>query len=242
MTLALHTWSKGLAVHPHIHALVSGGGLDPGGTWKPCRSGFLLPVRMMVKVYRGKLLSGLERGIREARLRLPQSLDAAGALRLLRHAAKAKWSVWVADRYAHGRGVAVYLARYIRGGPIRDSRLTSYDGRNVEFRLRGDDRLRLSVEEFVGRLVSHIPAPHTRVVRHYGLYAHTQAPAREAARSQIEPPPVTEETISPPSVSPAAIVEEICPTCGARVVDEVIPRGGAPPNAEQTVLVMEWVN
>ena len=242
MTLALHTWSKGLAVHPHIHALVSGGGLDPSGTWKPCRNGFLLPARMMVKVYRGKLLSGLEHGIREARLRLPQGLDAVGALKLLRRAAKAKWNVWVADRYAHGRGVAVYLARYIRGGPIRDSRLTSYDGKDVEFRLRGADRLTLSVEDFVGRLLNHIPAPHTRTVRHYGLYAHTQAHAREAARGQIEPPPLAEEVATCLTVPPAAVVEEICPTCGARVVDEIIPRGGAPPNAEQTVLAMEWVN
>lgn len=229
ITLALHSWSKSLAVHPHVHALVTGGGLSEDGTWRSCRNGFLLPVRVMMPIYRGKLLSSLEREIRRGRLRLPEGWCEERALRQLRIAARAKWSVWVAQRSGDGRGLVSYLARYLRGGPIRDSRIESSEQGQVTFALRGEKRLTLTRAEFLGRWLQHVPEPNTRVVRHYGLYAHTARERREAARRLL--PPVAPAT-TPPERLPLPWQRDLgraCAICPSKVVLHVIPRGGAPP-------------
>src|SRR5207237_3008495 len=60
---ALHTWSQTLVLHPHLHCLVTGGGLTPDGHWKAVRNGFLLPVRVVMAVFRGKMLDALRRAL-----------------------------------------------------------------------------------------------------------------------------------------------------------------------------------
>lgn len=228
MTLTLHTWAKTLLLHPHVHALVTGGGLTPAGEWRACREGFLLPVHMMAQVFRGKLLHSLERAIRKDALRLPAGMDQAGALAVLRAAARVKWSVWVAQRYPHGRGVVQYLSGHLRGGPVHDGRILSYDGKTVRLALRGEETMDLPAREFVGRLLQHVPVRNLRVVRHYGLYAHTQKDARERARRQL--PAVTTAPESTPEVAPLPSEEpERCPQCGAVLIVEVLPRGSSPP-------------
>jgi hypothetical protein len=229
VTLALHTWSKSLAVHPHVHALVTGGGLRSDGSWKSCRNGFLLPVRVLVAIYRGKLLSGLEREIRNGHLRFPSGWREEQALRQLRIAARAKWSVWVAQRVGDGIGLVSYLARYLRGGPIRDSRIASTDGEAITFALRGEAKLTLPREEFLGRWLQHVPEPNTRTVRHYGLYAHTARELREASRQALpatEPKPLQAARVEPPWQREPG---RTCPLCPSRLVVAVIPRSGAPP-------------
>lgn len=228
VTLTLHTWAKTLVLHPHVHALVTGGGLTPAGEWRGCREGFLLPVRMMTQVFRGKLLKSLERAIRKGQLRLPAGMDQAGALAVLRAAARVKWSVWVAQRYPHGRGVMRYLSGHLRGGPLHDGRIVTYDGATVRLALRDEKTMDLPAEEFVGRLLQHVPVRNLRVVRHYGLYAHTQREARERARSQL-PAPAADAAPSAELAAPPSEEPERCPQCGAVLIVEVFPRGGSPP-------------
>ncbi|HVS00318.1 MAG TPA: transposase, partial [Thermoanaerobaculia bacterium] len=136
---ALHTWGRTLVFHPHLHCLVTGGGLTAEGAWKPVCNGFLLPLAAVRLVYRGKFLHGLETLVRGERLKLPPDLSMSGALQLLRQASRKKWNVRIEERYEHGRGVATYLARYLRGGPIKSSRVISYDRHSVTFRY-GDHR------------------------------------------------------------------------------------------------------
>src|SRR5574341_64951 len=71
---ALHTWSQTLVLHPHVHCLVTGGGLTPDGHWKAVRNGFLLPVRVVMAVFRGKLLSALRRAFARDELVLPEAM------------------------------------------------------------------------------------------------------------------------------------------------------------------------
>lgn len=232
LTLALHSWSKSLAVHPHVHALVTGGGLSRDGTWRACRTGFLLPVRVMMPVYRGKLLSNLERAIRRGHLRLPAGWCEERALRQLRIAARAKWSVWVAQRSGDGLGLVTYLARYLRGGPIRESRIDASQQGQVTFALRGENRLTLSRAEFLRRWLQHVPEPNTRIVRHYGLYAHTAQGLREAARRVL--PPIAPAKTASVERAPLPWQRELgrsCATCQSTIVLDVIPRGGAPPRS-----------
>src|SRR5262249_2613597 len=118
---ALHTWSQTLVLHPHVHCLVTGGGLTPTGQWVAVRHGFLLPARVVMAVFRGKMLAAIRQAWARRTLALPASLRPQPFINLLNrlgHPTKTRWNVRIMERYRHGVGVVTYLARYLRGGPI----------------------------------------------------------------------------------------------------------------------------
>jgi len=197
MIAALHTWGRSLVLHPHLHCLITGGGRSPEGTWKSVRNGFLLPLAVVRVIFRGKLLSLVEGLIRRGELRLPPDLEAPGALALLKQSARKKWNVRIQERYEHGRGVVSYLARYLRGGPIKNSRLVRHDEGSVTFRYAShrdtptsggappQRLMTLPMAEFLNRFFSHIPPPGLQVVRAYGLYCRTGQEALAQCREQL---------------------------------------------------------
>ena len=127
---ALHTWSQTLVLHPHVPCLVTGGGLTAEGQWQAVRHGFLLPVRVVMAVFRGKLLAAIRQALARAELGLPEGMRPPPFLNLLQrlgHPRKTKWNVHLRERYRHGAGVVTYLARYVRGGPIKNARLVAWD-------------------------------------------------------------------------------------------------------------------
>lgn len=136
---ALHTWSQTLVLHPHVHCLVTGGGLTPDGQWKAVRNGFLLPVWVVMAVCRGKLLAAIQQACAREALALPEGIRPQPFLNLLNrlgHPRKTKWNVHSRERYAHGAGVVTYLARSLRGGPLKHARLVAYDGHHVTITCR----------------------------------------------------------------------------------------------------------
>lgn len=133
---ALHTWSQTLVLHPHLHCLVTGGGLSAAGHWVAVRNGFLLPVRVVMAVFRGKMLGALRRACAQDELVLPEAMrpqQFLNRLNRLGHAQKTPWNVHIRERYRHGAGVVTSLARDLRGGPIKNARLVAYDGDRVTF-------------------------------------------------------------------------------------------------------------
>jgi hypothetical protein len=241
---ALHTWSQTLILHPHIHALVTGGGQTPTGRWVPVRNGFLLPSRVVMAVFRGKLLAAIRRASSQRQLHLPVGLRPQPCANLLIKLGRQKWHVYIRERYPHGAGVLIYLARYPRGGPFANQRLVSCAAGEVTFRYRvnGEDAERprsglmtLPVEEFIRRYLLHVPIPGSRVVRAYGLYAPTKGAALALCQEQVGQGPV---------VKPMALDwqtacsqqgtehPERCPVCGQRLVcRDRIPRLPIPPGA-----------
>src|SRR5215472_6299113 len=136
---ALHTWSQTLVLHPHLHCLVTGGGLTPAGQWVAVRHGFLLPARVVMAVFRGKMVAAIRQTFARGALALPESMQPQQLLNLLNrlgHPTKTKWNVRIMERYRHGAGVVTYLARYLRGGPLTNGRLVAYDGERVIFTYR----------------------------------------------------------------------------------------------------------
>jgi hypothetical protein len=244
---ALHTWSQTLVLHPHVHCLVTGGGLTPDGQWKAVRQGFLLPARVVMAVFRGKMVAAIRQTFARGALVLPEPMRPQQLVNLLNrlgHPTKTKWNVRIMERYRHGAGVVTYLARYLRGGPIKNARLVAYDGDCVTFTYRARQeeadvgaasphQMTLPVTDFLQRWLLHVPVPQTRVVRSYGLYHHAHTEALAHCRAALGQPPVE----PPPALDWQTVCAqrgeahpERCPTCGQFLVcTGVIPRGGAPP-------------
>ena len=234
-------------LNPHVHCLVTGGGRTSDGAWKAVRNGVLLPARVIMAVFRGKLLGALRRVFAQDALVLPEAMrpqQFLNRLNRLGHAQKPPWNGHMRERYRHGAGVVTDLARSLRGGPLKNARLVAYDGDCVTFtyRVRQEEadagpaspqRMTLSVADFLQCWLLHVPVPQTRVVWSYGLYHPTPAVALAVCRTALGQPPVetpvplTWQTVC---ASRGEAHPERCPTCGQRLVcTSVIPRGGAPP-------------
>ena len=93
---ALHTWSQTLVLHPHLHCLVTGGGLPPAGQWVAVRHGFLLPARVVMAIFRGKMLAAIRQTFARGVLALPAAMRPQQLVNLLNrlgHPTKTKWNV-----------------------------------------------------------------------------------------------------------------------------------------------------
>jgi hypothetical protein len=230
--LALHTWGQQLALHPHVHCLVTAGGVDRAGTWVPAPRRHFLPAEPLSQLFRGKFLYGLRGLARTGRLRLPPAWTAAevdARCDALRHK---RWNVYVCERYDHPTGVLNYLGRYLHGGPIAESRLLGFDGATVTFRYKdyrdpGPDGprpkvLSLGRDEFIRRYLQHVPPKGFHLVRGYGLYR--RGGSSEALRRRVrDAVPLTPQlhaalTSRLPVPPDAAAPSETCPTCGARLI------------------------
>ena len=180
----LHTWSQTLAAHVHLHVLVTAGGLEAESRWQPAVKRCLLPRKVLMIVFRGKFRDFTLRALQQGKLELPPSTNGNYWIGQLNRLGRVPWNVKVFDRYEHGRGVAQYLARYLRGGPIGNRRLIDCQGAKVRFRYRVPaavhaDRTRvgimsLCVIEFLLRFLEHVPPRGLQTVRGYGLYAGNQ--------------------------------------------------------------------
>ena len=228
--MGLHTWGSALPLHPHLHCLVTAGGIGADGRWVTTRPNFLLWGPILRDVFRAKLLTGLQQLLVQRHLDLPPTLTVAGGRALLAAVAHTPWHVRIEPPYADGRGLVVYLARYLRGGPIKNHRLVHFTGTEVGFRYR-DRRGRqhpkwrpmtLPVEEFLDRLFQHVPVPGLQMVRAYGLYGRHQGAALQHCRLQLQP-----GWQQPP---PAPTTPDRCPRCGAALIVVVsrTPRAARP--------------
>jgi hypothetical protein len=172
--MTLHTWGRQLNYHPHIHCLVSAGGATRGGEWRDSGD-YLLPIRVVKALYRGKLQARIKEALLADELQLPTGDNRAALLVTHRQLYQKPWSVRIQEKYEHGRGVALYLARYLKGGPVKPGQLqVTAKGIELTYRDHRDQRrklLRLTQDEFIRRLLWHVPEGGVHVVRHYGLYA-----------------------------------------------------------------------
>ena len=213
MILAEHTWGRTLVFHPHVHCLLSAGGLR-GERWVDTRRGYLVPGRALSVLFRGKWLSALNAALSLGELRFPRGSDEGQVRALLKRIAKKRWNVRIEGKYAQGVGVALYLSRYLRGGPIGDHRLESFTEGQVRFRYQ-DHRdgkhkiLPLPTEEFLRRVLAHVPPQGRHRVRYYGLYRPQATAAHALAQRALgQRRPSASALVAPSRRAPS------CPRCG----------------------------
>jgi hypothetical protein len=221
LVMALHTWGRTLSHHPHVHCLVTAGGLDADAQWRHCRAGFLLPLRPLQHLFRGKLLAALRGALREQRLRLPDPVDSQHWLALVKSLYRKHFNIQINPPYAHGRAVAMYLSRYVKGGPIPAQRTLSLKNTDIslpylDHRDQQRKTLHLHVHEFIARLLWHAPPRGQHTVRRAGLYASALQRQHHQAALAIQPlqTPRLQQPLActlsnsiPPTLQ--------CPTCGS---------------------------
>jgi hypothetical protein len=221
----LHTWTQTLVYHPHIHMIVPGGGPSPDGQrWVTCRRGYLLPVRALSALFRGKLLGALDRALSDSKIVTPPGFDAR---RALRRAARKKWNVYCEPSFVGPEHVVRYLGRYTHRIAISNGRLLAHENGEVTFRYTDRARGRslamtLPADQFLRRFLLHVLPPGFVRIRYFGGLAHATrrrwlAESREllaAGGVAVPPAPATpEETWQEEMVRLTGIDVTRCPKC-----------------------------
>ena len=172
-TSVLHTWGQNLMFHPHVHVIVPGGGLTPGGQWRNSRKKFFIPVKAMAKLFRGKFMGALKK----ARPKL-QGLEDDAAWLAISNALFAKgWYVYCKRPFKSCRSVLQYLGRYTHRIAISNHRITSIIDGLVSFKWRDYKNgskvkvMSLAADEFIRRFLLHVLPPGFTKIRHYGFLA-----------------------------------------------------------------------
>lgn len=242
MVLALHTWGRSLSLHPHIHALVSDGGWD-GERWVRPRRSHFLPARVVMTLFRGKFLGELQRLHRAGQLRLAGDCSEERLASLLNRLGRKKWNVHLRTRYGHGQGVSQYLARYVKGGALSNRQIVRVSANEVRFGYRAHGEggssqhtlMSLRPEQFIERVLMHVPEPNRHTVRYLGLYGHGARQELDQARAAHRQEPVK----APAPISWQSFLERLrcakradrCSSCGASLIRgaRILARNLVPP-------------
>lgn len=187
VTLVLHTWGSSMTHHPHVHGIVSGGGLSLDGQhWVACRPGFFLPVRVLSRLFRRLFLEQLVRSYQAEELQFFGDLQALNEEKTfndwLRPSRQQDWVVYAKRPFSGPEKVLAYLSRYTHRVAIANSRLLSMDEQGVTFqwkdyRLKGQHRYKtmtLSTNEFIRRFLLHVLPSGFHRIRHYGMVSNAQ--------------------------------------------------------------------
>jgi len=223
ITMVLHTWTRDLRFHPHIHALVTAGGLaHDRKTWVRTDPTYLFPVAMMGTVFRAKMLAGLRRLHAQGALasfdefRDPEAFD-----RLMARLARVSWVVYAKKPFRRPNHVLRYLGRYTHRVGISNSRFTAVTDHAVTFRTKHGKSATLHPVEFLRRFVQHVLPDGFHKVRHYGLYAGAAvADTLDTARAVLIP------TATPQTPAPSTTWRERLRALTGRDVDRCRVCGG----------------
>jgi len=234
VTTVLHTWTRELRFHPHAHCIVTAGGLDDQEHWIPARSRFLFPVKAMSRVFRAKLLEGLDRLFERRALDhgrpCAELADPDTFARLKDRLYRKEWVVYAKRPFGGPDQVFQYLGRYTHRVGISNQRLLTFDGHEVCFRTKHGNTTTVDAVEFVRRFLLHVLPTGFVKIRHYGLIAAANVTTKlpiarrcllgrddAAALQPVDPQ-------SAPSwhdlfFALTGIDLLTCPTCGARTIE-----------------------
>lgn len=201
-----HSWGRDLSINPHMHVLVTDGGLSKDGEWKKPKKSCFLPARAVMKMFRGKLSDFIRKEMKAETLIIPDGYSAQTFSNLVNKLQYTKkWNVRIQERYDHAKGLVTYFARYVRGGPLKNSQIEKLTETEVVYRFHAHKdnpdgkrknitRLRVTHGEFFRRFLAHVPESGRQVVRSYGIYAHTKSEDLNTARELCGQPRVKHPT------------------------------------------------
>lgn len=222
ITAILHTWGQQLSFHPHLHCIVSGGGIDAEDKWvnaKRKNNKFLFPVPAMKLVYKAIFLKGLRLLIHKNKL----ELDGIDTQKIINEAGFKTWNVYAKSPFGNLASVVEYLGRYTHKIAITSHRITSISEGNVNFKYKDyadgnqQKEMILSVPEFLRRFELHILPKRFVKIRHYGLLQnHGKIKRLNAIRAQLNLgalPPKVQIPVSQRILEKYGKDITLCPKC-----------------------------
>lgn len=240
ITAVLHTWTRTLAFHPHLHCIVTAGGLtEDGERWVEASDKYLFSVKALSKVFRGKFLDGLARASARGELDIGGE---EGLARLRERVYRKAWVVYAKAPFGGPEHLVDYLGRYTHRVGISNHRLLSLTEQGVHFATKQGKTTTLSPDEFLRRFVSHVLPSGFVKLRHYGLFAAGNVPTRlakarrllDAARAADAVPTAVpadeaDNAASPPEVRDQMLALTgldiaLCPRCHAPLRRAPLPR------------------
>lgn len=250
--MVLHTWGQNLMHHPHVHCVVTGGGIAPDGSrWVPCRRSrrsqrpFLIDVKILSRVFRGKFIDFLKRAYSSGRLHFHGQLDNLAqrpAFEQRLHACVRKdWVVYAKRPFSSPSCVLKYLARYTHRVAISNQRLIEQRDGQVRFRYKdyADGHrtkvLTLTSSEFIRRFLMHtLPSGFVRI-RYYGFLANRDrqqrlAECRSLLDRQTQTHQATPQVPAPSTDGESPKTHQKCPACqrGELLIMELLPAAQPP--------------
>ena len=234
-TAVLHTWGSAMTHHPHLHCIVPGGGLSPGGErWIPCKRGFFLPVRVLSRLFRRLFLEHLIAAYERLEFhdKLKPLTENDIFTQYLAPLRQTEWVVYAKRPFSGPEAVLSYLSRYTHRIAISNSRLVACDDRGVTFKwkdYRNKGRARhktmtLAVDEFIRRFLIHVLPRGFHRIRHFGLFAnHVRSDNLQRLREMLAVVDQSEDGTGALDNTPSS--NFVCRHCGASmVIVMTIPR------------------
>ncbi|MGI0011269.1 MAG: IS91 family transposase [Nitrosopumilaceae archaeon] len=174
----LHTWGQNLMYHPHVHCIVTGGGLSLDGTtqWVASKPTFFLPVKVMSRLFRGKFLAHFKKS--KLYGSTTKTKDGQKFSTLLTSLYNKEWVVYCKPPFQSPEHVLSYLGRYTHKVAISNHRICGMDDGKVTFKWRdykdGRRNKEMTIEaiEFIRRFLLHILPSGFIKIRHYGILSH----------------------------------------------------------------------
>jgi hypothetical protein len=202
----LHYTGRDMKYNPHMHVLVTEGGLTPSGVWK--KHSFW-PYQKICSYWKYEVLKRFRFHARDS-LETKAIIDHQWKQRF-----KDQTNGYVVKNYRNVlniKGLGSYLARYVRHPPIGESRILAYDGKEITIKYEWDNQIHqttITTEDFITAILSNIPPKDFRTVRQYGLYSNTQYKWAHAKITNTRYTPTTLD-----QYTPNFIPKEIrCPNC-----------------------------
>src|SRR4030088_3377244 len=240
----LHTWGSNLLHHPHLHCVVTGGGLSADGSqWISCRAGFFLPVGVLSRLFRRLFLEYLLKAFDAAKLQFFSSLepfqDRSSFLDYLAPLREAEWVVYAKRPFAGPEQALDYVGRYTPRVAIPNNRLLDIAEDKVTFRYKDyrheaqQKTMTVEAEEFIRRFLLHVLPEGFQRIRYYGFLANRYREQKLARCRELLDMQAPEPTASKASMDYHDRYEELtgsslwqCPVChqGRMLMIEILPR------------------
>ena len=212
----LHTWTRAMEFHPHVHMLVPAGGLDMDGYWRTTRKKWLVPVKALSRLFRARFMKLAQKALPEESF--PQEVW------------KKEWVVYCKPPLTNSKKVLRYLGRYVHRIAIVNSRIESMDNGNVTFRYQESatgkqKKMTLTAMEFLRRYLQHVLPQGFHKVRYYGLLS----PANRITLKRVQLLLVQRRKTMPDDIKETpekSTNKHLCPCCseGIMVVIASLPR------------------
>ena len=254
ITAVVHTWGRNLIFHPHLHCIVTGGGLDAEGGWVDSYEKYLLPVKVLRARFRGKFLDGLTRLFHEGKLpispriseRVASLLEPPAFAQLKDTLYGKNWVVFTKAPFKKPDALFRYLGLYTHRVAISNHRILHVDDDHVVFRTRDKKVCQLAPLEFMRRFLLHVLPLAFVKIRHFGLYAAGNVNSKLAvARAALERQRDDETTKTPPVANPELATLDwrelfhrltgidlgSCPHCGAALTSAPLSQSTHAPRA-----------